>query len=87
VLLFSAWQQFQLVRHGYRLERIQRERADEEEINRRLRLEIETLRDPERIERIATEKLRLVAPTSDQAIIIERVTPPAPPDRSIVASR
>jgi cell division protein FtsL len=87
VLLFSAWQQFQLVRHGYRLERIQRERADEEEINRRLRLEIEVLREPKRIERIATENLRLVAPTSDRAIIIERVSPPAPPDKSIVASR
>jgi cell division protein FtsL len=87
VLLFSAWQHFELVRHGYRMQQMQRERAAEEEINRHLRLEIETLRAPRRIERIATEKLHLVAPTRDQAIVIERVTPAAPPEKSIVAAR
>ncbi len=46
VLLFSAWQHFELVQHGYLMERLQQERAAEEEINRHLRLEIETLRAP-----------------------------------------
>src|ERR1041384_4127863 len=46
VLLFSAWQHFELLRHGYRLEQLQRQRAAEEETGRRLRLEIETLRSP-----------------------------------------
>ena len=87
VLLFSAWQHFELVRHGYRIERMQQERAAEEEINRQLRLEIETLRAPRRIEKIATEQLHLVAPGRDQAIVIERVTPAAPPEKSIVAAR
>jgi cell division protein FtsL len=87
VLLFSAWQHFGLLRHGYRLEQMQQERATEEEINRQLRLEIETLRAPRRIERIATEQLHLVAPTRDQAIVLERVTPATPPEKSIVAAR
>ncbi len=87
VLLFSAWQHFELVRHGYRIERMQQDRAAEEEINRQLRLEIETLRAPRRIEKIATEQLHLVAPGRDQAIVIERVTPAAPPEKSIVAAR
>src|SRR5512138_3791942 len=87
VLLFAAWQHFELVRHGYRMQQMEQERAAEEEINRHLRLEIETLRAPRRIERIATEKLHLVAPTRDQAIVIERVTPAAPPEKSIVAAR
>ena len=87
VLLFSAWQHFQLVRHGYEMERMLQERAAEEEINRRLRLEVETLRAPKRIEEIATKKLRLVAPSREQAIVIERVTPTAPPEKSIVAAR
>ena len=87
VLLFSAWQHFELVQHGYRMQRMQQERAAEEEINRHLRLEIETLRAPRRIERIATEQLHLVAPTRDQAIVIERVTPTAPPEKSIIAAR
>ena len=87
VLLFSAWQHFELLRHGYQIERMQQERAAEEEINRNLRLEIETLRAPQRIEKIATEKLHLVAPRHGQAIVIERVTLPAPPEKSVVASR
>jgi cell division protein FtsL len=61
VLLFSAWQHFELLRHGYQIERLQQDRAAEEEINRHLRLEIETLRAPRRIERIATEQLHLIA--------------------------
>ena len=87
VLLFSAWQHFQLVRHGYEMERMLQERAAEEEINRRLRLEVETLRAPKRIEEIATKELHLVAPSREQAIVIERVTPAPPPEKSIVAAR
>ena len=60
VLLFSAWQHFELLRHGYQIERMQQERAAEEDVNRHLRLEIETLRAPRRIEQIATEQLHLV---------------------------
>ena len=87
VVLFSVWQKFQLVRHGYEMETLQRERAAEEEVNRHLRLEIETLRSPQRIEELATKKLHLVEPPPDRAIVIERVAAPAPPSRSIVAAR
>ena len=87
VLLFSAWQHFELLRHGYQIERMQQERAAEEDINRHLRLEVESLRSPERIERIAKDELHLVEPAADEAIAIERVTPAAPPDKAIVASR
>jgi cell division protein FtsL len=87
VLLFSAWQHFELVQHGYLMERLQQERAAEEEINRHLKLEIETLRAPGRIEDIATKRLRLVEPTAEQHIVIERVATPAPPAKSIVAAR
>ncbi len=87
VLLFSAWQQFELLRHGYKLEQMQRERASESDINRHLRLEMETLRAPQRIEKLATERLGMVAPGPAEAVVLERVTPPAPPARSIVATR
>ena len=87
VLLFSAWQHFELLRHGYRLEEMQRERASEEAINRHLRLEIETLRSPERIERMATGRLRMVAPSADDAIVIERIIQTPAPPRSVVARR
>jgi cell division protein FtsL len=87
VLLFSAWQHFELLRHGYRLEQMQRERATEAEILRHLRLEVETLRAPQRIEQLATERLGMIAPGADEATVIERVTPPEPPAKSIVAAR
>jgi cell division protein FtsL len=87
VLLFSAWQHFELLRHGYRIEQMEKERASEEEINRHLRLEIDTLRSPARIERLATDRLGMVSPASDDATVIERVTPTAPPPKSVVAHR
>jgi cell division protein FtsL len=87
VLLFSAWQTFELVKHGYAVQRLERERADEEETNRHLRLEIESLRSPRRIEEMAIKDLKLVAPQKGQAIVIERVAPSAPPEKSIVAAR
>lgn len=87
VLLFSAWQHFELLRHGYEIEQMEQDRALELELNRHLRLEIETLRSLRRIEQIATEELNLVAPTPAEAQIIERIAPAAPPDRSVVVSR
>ena len=87
VLLFSAWQHFELLRHGYRIEQMQRERAAEEEAARHLRLEIETLKSPRRIEALATGQLHLVAPSRDEAIVIERVLPADPPAKSVVARR
>ena len=85
--LFWAWQQFELRLNGYRLEELQRQRAAEEETARHLRLEIETLKSPRRIEAIATEQLHLVIPAREDAIVIERVVPSDPPAKSVVARR
>jgi len=87
VLLFSAWQHFELLRHGYQIEELQRERAAEEEAGRQLRLEIETLKSPKRIESLATGQLHLVAPSLEEAIVLERVVPADPPAKSVVARR
>jgi len=87
VFLFSAWQHFELLRHGYQIEQMQKERAAEEEINRHLRLEIDTLRSPARIERLATNRLGMVAPAAGDATVIERVTSTPPPPKSVVARR
>ena len=87
VVLFSAWQHFELLRHGYRIEQMEKERAAEDEVNRHLRLEIDTLRSPARIERLAVARLGMVSPAPDDATVIERVPPTAPPPKSIVARR
>ena len=87
VLLLSAWQHFELLRHGYQTEEMQRLRATEEEAGRRLLLEIETLKSPKRIELLATEQLHLVTPSREEATVIERVLPADPPSASVVALR
>jgi cell division protein FtsL len=87
VLLVSAWQHFELLRHGYQVEELQRQRAAEEETTRRLRLEIDTLKAPQRIEALATQQLHLVTPNREEAIVIERVVAADPPAASVVARR
>src|SRR5918994_6090951 len=59
VLLFSAWQHFEVLRHGMAMARVQQERATEEATRRHLLLEIESLRSPDRIEQVATKRLHL----------------------------
>ena len=87
VLLFWAFQHFELLRYGYSFEQMQRERATETEINRHLRLELDTLRSPIRIERRAIDRLHMVAPGPNEASVIERVLPTASPPNSVVARR
>ena len=87
VLLFSTLQHFELVRYGYEIEKLQRIRLAEEETNRHLKLEIESLRAPGVIERRAKRELRMIEPTPEDAIIIERVVPSERPPKAIVAAR
>jgi hypothetical protein len=87
VLLFIAWQQFELQQYGYRMEETQ-ELLDEEAVtNRRLRLEIEMRRSPKYVEERAMKKLRMVAPGPEDAMVIERVIEPTAPPSSVVAQR
>jgi cell division protein FtsL len=85
MLLFSAWQHFELVNNGYKVERLRLEKAAEESFNRKLRLELETMRRPQSVESFAVKQLRMVAPTSADTLVIERTTASAPA-RSVIAS-
>jgi cell division protein FtsL len=85
--LFFAWPHMELMVNGYRIEQLQKQKDAEEEMTRRLRLEIETLRSPTRIEALATTRLHLVAPKQDEAIVLERVVPAELPASSVVARR
>ena len=85
VLLFSGWQRVELLQHGYRVEQMQKDLSNEVEVNRHLRLEIETLKAPQRVEALALGRLKLVTPQTGAAVVIERVVPPDPPPASVVA--
>ncbi len=86
-MLFVAWQQYALQRYGYRMGDMQAELEKEEALARKLRLELETLRAPQVIERIAMERLHMVYPTPGEAQVIQRVVEPASPPQSVVAQR
>jgi cell division protein FtsL len=87
LVVYSSWQHFELLRHGYRIEQMERARKQEVEINRHLRLRIQTLKAPQRIAAIATSQLRMVEPTAADAVVLERAVPVEPPSKSIVARR
>ncbi len=55
---------------GYEMTELDRERSELAEKNRRLRVELERLRSPERIERIATIELGLGYPAPTQVLRI-----------------
>ena len=57
IVLFSAWQSFECVQYGYRIERLQQEKQQVLEANRKLRLEEASLGDLVRIDTIARNQL------------------------------
>jgi cell division protein FtsL len=72
VVLFAlvigyAWQHFSAIEYGYRIEAQRAQRDNLTELNRALRLEEASLRDPERIDALA-QQMGLVAPQAGQVI-------------------
>ena len=87
LLIYSAWQHFELLQHGYRIELMDRARKQEMEINRHLRLEVQSLKAPQRIAEFATRQLHMVEPAAADAVVLERAIPADPPAKSVVARR
>ncbi|HSG02025.1 MAG TPA: hypothetical protein VLA20_12875 [Vicinamibacterales bacterium] len=73
MLLFSAWQQFKIVQHGYDVEDLRELIATEQATQRQLRLELEHLRRPQEIEGRAARELGLVAPSPGEIVTVQRV--------------
>lgn len=87
VILFTAWQSFELLRYGYEIEQMEQERSEQLDLNRHLLLEIETLSAPERIERIATAELGLTSPPAEGVRVVVRQVVSPPPAPSMMADR
>ena len=85
MVLLSSWQHFEIVRNGYDVQKLERARVDAVALNRKLRLEVETLRSPQRLERIALRDLDMRMPSVKDTLVIERASPSAP-DRAVVAA-
>ena len=68
--LFYVWSRIQVIRLGYEISNALKEERALIEANKKLRLEIATLKSYVRIEKLAVEELRMVKPKPEQVIVI-----------------
>ena len=69
--LFYVWSRIQVIQLGYEMsDALKKERALTE-ANKKLRVEIATLKSYARIEKIAVEELGMTKPKPDQVIVIQ----------------
>ncbi len=68
--LFYVWSRIQVIRLGYEISNALKEEKALTETNKRLRLEIATLKSYGRIEKLAIEELRMAKPKPEQVIVI-----------------
>ena len=68
--LFYVWSRIQVIRLGYEISNALKEGKALTETNKKLRLEIATLKSYGRIERFAVEELRIGKPKPEQVIVI-----------------
>ena len=68
--LFYVWSRIQVIRLGYEISNALKEERALTEANKKLRLEIATLKSYVRIEKLAVEELRMVKPKPEQVIVI-----------------
>jgi len=74
LLVFTyAWQHFRAIEYGYHIESAKRELNNLTEMNRALRLEDASLRDPERID-VMARRMGLVPPEPGQVIRMDTTT-------------
>jgi len=70
LVMVYAWQHFSAIECGYRVEQLRAQRDGLVEMNRALRLEEASLRDPQRIDLLARQ-MGLVAPQAGQVIRLD----------------
>lgn len=74
LVMTYAWQHFKAVEYGYRIESLKAQRDSLAEMNRALRLEEASLRDPERIDLLA-RRMGLQSPQAGQVMRMDTAMP------------
>jgi cell division protein FtsL len=77
LMMFYAWQHFRAIEYGYRIEAQKAERDRLVELNRALKLEEASLRDPSRIDALA-RNMGLAAPQPGQVVRLDMDTEDGP---------
>ena len=65
-----VWSNFERTQIGYDLSQLQKEEMRLSEINQKLKLELATLKSPQNLEHLATQKLGLSPPKPEQIILL-----------------
>lgn len=68
--LFYVWTRIQVIQFGYEISNALKEERALTEANKKLRLEIATLKSYARIEKLAVEDLKMAKPKPEQVIVI-----------------
>ena len=68
--LFYVWSRIQVLQLGYEISNALKEERTLTETNKKLRLEIATLKSYGRIEKLAVEELKMVKPKPEQVMVI-----------------
>jgi cell division protein FtsL len=72
ILLLYVSGKVQIVRLGYRIEVLEREKRELERANRSLLIEASSLSSPSRIEEIAIKRLGMVRPAKENIVMVKR---------------
>lgn len=80
LLLLYVWQRVDLVRVGYDIQQLKARHNALERENLELRVKVSTLTSPERIARLASEKLNMRRPQPGEVVLVS-LSPEAPTDR------
>src|SRR5512142_91312 len=67
-----------IMRLGYRIEALERDKRELERINRSLKIEASSLASASRIEEIATKRLGMIRPPKENIVVVRRKAPAAP---------
>jgi cell division protein FtsL len=78
VLMLYVGGKVQIVRMGYRIETLEKQKQELEQANRALQIEASSLSSPARIEEIAIKKLGMVRPAKENVVVVKRIEGTAP---------
>ncbi len=70
VSIFHVWSRVRVLELGLKLTEVNRVMRDEQQENKRLRLEVASLKTPGRIESLAKGELGMALPTNQQIIVV-----------------
>jgi len=72
-LLVFVWQRVQVIKTGYEIEKLKKERDGLLKVNQSLKIEAASLTSPDRIETIADKDIGMRAPNDTQIVLVKKV--------------